>query len=198
MHTNTTNLKKRTNLALHIGGIAFATLVPFTQAAVVIVDPPDSSSIEINVRGFTAQATLNSPNTSQASLSVTSQTNAATVGVASTGNLFSSGESLAPTGRRGSAFYRFNTQLAFGAEPGLNYARLDVDVDGIFETVIEFNVDGNQQPPFTEDHITRYFFDDTGAALDIPEALNSSSIPEPTTLTLALLGITGLLRRTHR
>ena len=60
------------------------------------------------------------------------------------------------------------------AMPGLNYARYDVNTSGVYETVIELDL-GVSPDDDQEDRITRIFYDNTGANLDI-----STVVPTPT------------------
>ena len=90
-------------------------------------------------------------------------------------------------------FIGFFTQ---GATPffGPNYARVDVDANGTFETIFEIDFGGTSD--VGDDIITRYAYDDTGADLDSISAFNS--IPEPGTTAFMILGGLFLSRRHRR
>ena len=88
--------------------------------------------------------------------------------------------------------YYDGTQFTNGAAAGLNYVRLDLNADSIFETVLEFST--GTLATIDDDVVTRYAYDDTGANLEITDAF--TSVPEPSAALLLGIGaLTGITLR---
>ena len=104
-----------------------------------------------------------------------------------TGISVTQGEDFTPIFGQGFLIYNSAT----GAQPGLNYGRYDVNSNGIYETVVEFDF-GVSPDDDQEDRITRIFYDNTDSNLNI-----STVVPEPTSLALLGLGGLALLRRSQ-
>lgn len=87
--------------------------------------------------------------------------------------------------------------FALGATIDLNYARFDMDRNGVYETVIETNFGPSADP--ADDVFTRYAYNDDGSALSVSDAVIAfNNVPEPSSTTLLGLGGLALILRRRK
>lgn len=114
---------------------------------------------------------------------------------------FTQGVDILPTGALPSLGYQDAGGNQGGAlSSALNYSRWDMDNNGVYETVIELSLGASAG--ITDDSITRYFYDDTGADLNIAPAVaagSTAAVPEPSSFAILGLGLAGFgIRRFRR
>lgn len=84
-----------------------------------------------------------------------------------------------------SADYVRNSSFRSGADFGLNYVRLDLDGNGVYETVVE--IDFGTITPLPDDRFTRYAYDSEGGDLDIAAALDAMNNPPSSPMEAEIL-----------
>jgi len=178
---------------------SFVALTQTSLATIVIVNPEDRGFVDIvSINGATTRVGFDTFRSGDLlNLGIFNQIRR--TGVTSDGLLFSNGSSLDVTSifdSRGLSLLTGDNleTFQFGASEGINYLRLDVDLNGAFETVLELNFANSAN--IGESLITRYAFRNNGLELTIPEAVTEfNPVPEPLTSTLGLLGCIALFRR---
>jgi len=161
-------------------------LVPqVSQAEIVLVNPIDSGSITTTHLGGDTITLVETGES--AFVQISGGYYAGHIGYDPDLEVFSSGLDLDPVDGSDHRSYLVSGVATYGAVAGLNYASMDLDVDGIYETVVEFNF-GDSITDTSDDLITRYAYDDTGAYLRVSDAF---SIPEPDTVIIEQVQITG-------
>ena len=193
------NTTKLTTPSLLLSTLLLA-VVPPSEAAVIVVDPTDSHAFTTTHLG-TDNITIafipgggGTPDRAAISLS-----GGGRIGVIAPETAFRNGSaSLMPTIHLYTAvsYVEIGNSFINGAGTGLNYARLDLDHNSVYETVVEF--DTRLGLGYVEDDLTRYAYDSTGASLDIPAAIAAmNGVPEPSTALLTAIGFLALVQR-HR
>lgn len=173
------------------------SILSVSLGSIIIVDNIDATTITTTHEGADTISLLGSTSGSFASISIVGDGVFVFDGVAGIGftqgadisnNIFSS-----PT-----VFYvGASPGFGLGASSDINFGRLDLDNDGAFETVVEFNFGPDSSQ--SDDLITRYAYHDGGDNLQISEAvLAFDSVPEPTSVTLLSVGGLCLLGRRKR
>ena len=164
-----------------------AALLATTQAAIIVEDPVDAAQVVTTHQGSDTIAIVAGTTNFEIGLF-----GGGLLGGDGTAEiLFSDGSSnITVNSPAPGSYYYDGTQFTFGAAAGLNYVRLDLNADLVFETVLEFST--GTLATIDDDVITRYAYDDTGANLEITDAF--TSVPEPSAALLlgigALAGIT--------
>ncbi len=163
--------------------------INLAKADIVVVDPVDDTSVNPSHLGVDLLL-LNviAPNVF-ARLHVAG----GTIGVDAGGTVFTPGADLVVLTNQANADY-LNTTFQAGAGTGLNYIRLDMDSNSVFETVLE--VDFGVDTSTADDRITQYAYDDGFSDLNISNAVSAfTSVPEPGVLGLFALGGLFAMRR---
>ena len=153
---------------LLIGFFGFFFVSQASQAEIILVDTIDSPSITTtHVGGDTI--TLIRSTGENGVVQISGGYFAGHIGYDTNLGVFSSGMDLNPVDGSDGRSYLVSGVATNGAVAGLNYASMDLDVDGIYETVVEFNF-GDSLADTTDDVITRYAYDNTGAYLRVTDA----------------------------
>lgn len=164
-------------------GAAVISSAPVASAAVVVVDIPDAKNVIFSHMGADEWIFAFTGKGFTASLERSSGDGL--LGFGSSSNLFTAGTDLNPVFGVNSTQYRNDSGFyTNGASPGVNYARLDLDADSVYETVVEFDF-GPAFSDFSTHFITRYAYDDGGADLNISQAVTAlNAVPEPSSALL--------------
>lgn len=172
---------------------SFLLLTQTSQATIIAIDVIDSTSITTtHVGGDTIELITTAED---GVVQISGGFSAGVIGFDTNLGVFSAGLDLDPVDGSDDRSYLRSGVAFYGAVAGLNYASMDLDSDGVYETIVEFDF-GNSITDTSDDVITGYAYDNTGAALLVSDAITALNVPEPSSNFLILLsGCFGLFFR---
>lgn len=170
--------------AVAVGAAAISS-APVASAAVVVVDIPDAQNVIFSHLGVDEWSLTTVPAKSDSRYYLQRNSGDGFVGSGVGSITFTTGADIVPLFGANTFQYADSDTFRYnGATIGINYARLDLDADSVYETVIEFDI-GPDAANFSDDSITRYAYDDGGADLNISPAVAAlNPVPEPSSALL--------------
>ena len=187
-------MKKHITLVA-VGSAAFALNA---LGATLVVDSPDGVTVTTSHLGIDTIEILKGAGVSAISISGGAASgNASHGGNVASALLFTQGADYeVDFDNNSNTLHITGGAFALGATIDLNYARFDMDRNGVYETVIETNFGPTADP--SDDVFTRYAYNDDGSALSVSDAVIAfNNVPEPSS-TLLILGSFLLLARRKR
>lgn len=172
---------------------AIATIGANAEADIVVVDPTDDATVTTS--HLAGDVVL--VNVIAADIFARLDVVGGTFGVGAGGLAFSSGSDITVLTDDTSVVY-LSTTFQSGAGTGINYVRMDMNFDSVFETVLE--VDLGVETTTADDFITRYAYDDGFSDLNVSDAVNAfTGVPEPGTgVVMVAIGLLAAARRVRR